>query len=129
MRRLLIAIMALSIASCAAVRGEKSSFRTLGVEEFARYIEQEDVLLVDVRSSEEFVAGHLEGVDRLLDVRSATFFTDFKALPKDKTIALYCKGGGRSKQVAGVLAGNGYRVVELGVGYDGWQKAGMPTRK
>ena len=43
-------------------------------------------------------------------------------LPKDKTIAVYCKGGGRSKQVAGVLAGNGYKVVELATGYDGWVK-------
>ena len=48
---------------------------------------------------------------------------------KDKTIAVYCKGGGRSKQVAGVLAGNGYKVVELSVGYDGWVKAGGKVDK
>ena len=68
-------------------------------------------------------------VDHNLDVRSATFFKDYQSLPKDKTIALYCKGGGRSKQVAGVLAGNGYKVVELAVGYDGWVKAGGKVDK
>ena len=31
--------------------------------------------------------------------------------------------------VAGVLAGNGYKVVELSVGYDGWVKAGGATEK
>ena len=82
----------------------------------------ENVMLVDVRTPEEHQAGAIEGTDLNLNVRSATFFTDYKQLPKDKTIALYCKGGGRSKQVAGVLAGNGYRVVELKVGYDGWMK-------
>ena len=33
------------------------------------------------------------------------------------------------EQVAGVLAGNGYKVVELSVGYDGWVKAGGATVK
>ena len=86
-------------------------------------------MLVDVRTAEEYAAGHLPNVERNLDVRSATFFKDYQSLPKDKTIALYCKGGGRSKQVAGVLAGNGYKVVELSVGYDGWVKAGGATEK
>jgi rhodanese-related sulfurtransferase len=104
-------------------------FRSLDMKSFVKYIEQEDVVLVDVRTAEEFAAGHIKGVDHNLDVRSATFFKDFKSLPTDKTIALYCKGGGRSKQVAGVLAGNGYKVVELSVGYDGWAKAGKPTEK
>lgn len=81
-------------------------------------------MLVDVRTPEEFEAGHIKGVDSNLDVRSATFFKDYQSLPKDRPIALYCKGGGRSKQVAGVLAGNGYTVVELKVGYDGWVEAG-----
>ena len=48
---------------------------------------------------------------------------------KLKTIAVYCKGGGRSKQVAGVLAGNGYRVVELSGGYNSWVEAGGDVEK
>lgn len=116
-----------SVAASAKSRGVK--FRSLDVKEFARYIERGDVVLVDVRTPEEFSAGYIKGVDRNLDVRSATFFKDYQSLPKDKRIAVYCKGGGRSKQVAGVLAGNGYKVVELSVGYDGWVKAGGVTEK
>ena len=97
-------------------------FTSLGVESFARVIQQDDVYLVDVRTAEEHAKGSIEGTDENLDVKGATFFSDFKRLPKDKTIAVYCKGGGRSKQVAGVLAGNGYKVVELATGYDGWVK-------
>ena len=117
------------MASCASVKSARVHFRSLDVETFAKYIEQKDVMLVDVRTADEFAAGHLPNVDRNLDVRSATFFKDYQSLPKDKTIALYCKGGGRSKQVAGVLAGNGYKVVELSVGYDGWVKAGGKVDK
>ena len=119
---LFIIICLLCITSCATTRRSLVRFQSLSVEVFEKYIKQEDVLLIDVRSPEEHQAGAIEGTDMNLNVRSATFFTDFKTLPQDKTIALYCKGGGRSKQVAGVLAGNGYKVIELAVGYDGWVK-------
>ena len=127
--RLSLALVALCMASCASVKSARVNFRSLDVETFAKVIEKGDVYLVDVRTEEEFAEGHLPNVERNLNVRSATFFKDYQSLPKDKTIALYCKGGGRSKQVAGVLAGNGYKVVELSVGYDGWVKAGGATEK
>lgn len=112
-----------------SMRSSRVVYRSLSVDAFARVVERDDVVLVDVRTPEEYSAGHLRGVDCNLNVRSATFFKDYQSLPKDKLIAVYCKGGGRSKQVAGVLAGNGYKVVELSVGYDGWVKAGGETEK
>ena len=126
---LFIIMLALGIVSCSPLLRGRIHYSSLGVEDFARYIVKPDVVLVDVRTPEEYAAGHLLNVDRNLDVRSASFFKDYQSLPKDKTIALYCKGGGRSKQVAGVLAGNGYKVIELAVGYDGWVKAGGATEK
>jgi rhodanese-related sulfurtransferase len=127
--KLLLLFAVVCMTSCASVKSARVHFRSLDAATFAKYIEQKDVMLVDVRTAEEYAAGHLPNVERNLDVRSATFFKDYQSLPKDKTIALYCKGGGRSKQVAGVLAGNGYKVVELSVGYDGWVKAGGATVK
>ena len=128
-RRLFLILALLCIASTAGAKSKRVQYRSLDVKAFERYIERDDVVLVDVRTAEEFAAGHIEGVDHNVDVRSATFFQDYRSLPKDKRIALYCKGGGRSKQVAGVLAGNGYKVAELAVGYDGWVKAGGKTIK
>ena len=126
----LIGVSCSSVRSSATTKASRRvAFRSLGVDAFARVVAKDDVVLVDVRTPEEYSAGHLEGVDYNLDVRSATFFKDFKNLPAGKLIALYCKGGGRSKQVAGVLAGNGYKVVELAVGYDGWVKAGGKVEK
>ena len=128
-RRLFLILALLCVASAAGAKSKRVQYRSLDVKAFERYIERDDVVLVDVRTAEEFAAGHIEGVDHNVDVRSATFFQDYRSLPKDKRIALYCKGGGRSKQVAGVLAGNGYKVAELAVGYDGWVKAGGKTIK
>lgn len=125
---LLIAIL-FSLSSCAPTHKVRVQYRSLDVEAFEKYIARENVLLVDVRTAEEFAAGHIVGVDENVDVRSATFFTDYQRLPKDRPIALYCRGGGRSKQVAGVMAGNGYNVVELSGGYNSWVEAGKATEK
>ena len=128
-RRLFLTLALVCIIAVAGAKSKRMQYRSLDVKTFERYIERDDVVLVDVRTAEEFAAGHIEGVDHNIDVRSATFFQDYRSLPKDKRIAVYCKGGGRSKQVAGVLAGNGYKVAELSVGYDGWVKAGGATEK
>ena len=128
-RRIFLTIALLCIATVAGAKSKRVHYRSLDVKAFARYIEREDVVLVDVRTAEEFAAGHIEGVDHNIDVRSATFFQDYRSLPKDKRIAVYCKGGGRSKQVAVVLSGNGYKVAELAVGYDGWVKAGGKVKQ
>lgn len=122
MRLILLCVAVVCLSSCATTKQSRVQFRSYGVERFEKLIQDENVVLVDVRTPEEHQTGAIEGTDLNLNVRSATFFTDYKQLPKDKTIALYCKSGGRSKQVAGVLAGNGYRVVELNVGYEGWVK-------
>lgn len=57
---------------------------------------------------------------------------DFEAratslLPKDKTIAVYCRSGRRSKKAAGILVENGYKIIELNTGIKGWTDAGKET--
>lgn len=121
-RHILLFAIIIGAVSCTSARRSRMTYTSLSVEAFERLIERENVLLVDVRTPEEHAKGAIEGTDMNLNVRSATFFSDYKQLPQDKVIALYCKGGGRSKQVAGVLAGNGYKVFELSTGYDGWVK-------
>ena len=127
--KIILLVFALCLTTGAMAKSRNVKFRSLDAKEFARYIERENVMLVDVRTPEEYAAGHLPNVERNLDVRSATFFNDYQSLPKDKRIAVYCRGGGRSKQVAGVLAGNGYKVVELSGGYNSWVEAGGAVEK
>ena len=51
------------------------------------------------------------------------------ALPKDKTIAVYCRSGRRSADAANQLAAVGYRVVNLKGGIMAWSNAKMPVAK
>ena len=48
-------------------------------------------------------------------------------LPKDKTIAIYCRSGRRSANAAGKLADVGYKCVNLKGGIIAWEEANMPV--
>ena len=50
-------------------------------------------------------------------------------LPSDKTIAIYCRSGNRSKTAARILVDKGYKVVELASGFNGWVAAGKEVSR
>lgn len=45
-------------------------------------------------------------------------------LPKERTIAVNCRSGKRSKNAAKILVKNGFKVIELDEGYNGWVNKG-----
>ncbi|MCK0191234.1 rhodanese-like domain-containing protein [Arenibacter sp. F20364] len=78
----------------------------------------DDAILVDVRTPEEFSAGHLENAENI-NLYDPNFTDKFKAVDKDKTIYLYCKMGGRSAKAQEKLKSLGFsHVVNLEGGYD-----------
>lgn len=104
-------------------------FRSLSVDEFEKAIADSSVVRLDVRTAEEFAEGHIEGTLNI-DVLKDDFEKKATAsLPKDRTIAVNCRSGKRSKNAAEILARNGYKVIELGSGYNGWTGAGKPVVK
>ena len=123
MKRLLLITM--SLLSFFGLRA--ADFQSVDVKEFAKVLQQEKTFLLDVRTEKEFAEGHLKG-SICIDVTQADFLEKAeKQMPKDKTIALYCRSGRRSKKAAGLLADAGYKVVELSSGFLGWQSNGMPV--
>lgn len=100
-----------------------ADYRSVDVNEFAQVIREADVCLLDVRTEKEFADGHIEG-SICIDVTRSDFMEKVATkLPKDKTIALYCRSGRRSKKAAALLSDAGYQVVELNTGYLGWVNA------
>lgn len=99
--------------------GEKIT--TLGVEEFAKVVEQPDVRLIDVRTPQEFAEGHLHGAENI-DMKDSLFAEHIKGI--DGEVAVYCRGGRRSLKAAEMLAKQGCTVYNLDGGILAWQKAG-----
>ena len=82
--------------------------------------ELKNVVLIDVRTPEEYADGHLENA---LNINwfDADFGERFKGIDKEETIYLYCKAGGRSAKALAKLEGMGYQnVVNLDGGYQAW---------
>jgi rhodanese-related sulfurtransferase len=106
---------------------------------------------VDVRTVEEFEAGHPPGAVNVPLMHAGgggmTPNPDFlrvmsAAFPKDARLVVGCKSGGRSLRAAHALIGEGFTsVVDQRAGWDGarnpfgqvtepgWSRAGLPTEE
>lgn len=101
----------------------QSKFKPLTNEEFASYITKSGVQLLDVRAADEYNEGHIPGAINV-DVQSADFQKIASSkLDPSKPVALYCRGGVRSKKAAGILEKIGYTGVDLDKGFKEWQGA------
>jgi len=72
---------------------------------------------VDVRSAEEFAAGHLDGAINIVHTDIAKGIAALK-LDKSTPIALYCKSGRRAGIALDVLQNSGYSQVTNHGGYE-----------
>ena len=122
MKKLFIFISAIlcNLLGCTA---QQQKFESLDADAFEQVISDTSVVRLDVRSIDEYASGHIAKAINI-DVMKDDFKTKATSLlPKDKTIALYCRSGRRSKKAAGILVENGYKVVELNSGISGWINA------
>ncbi|MGB7860929.1 MAG: rhodanese-like domain-containing protein [Acidimicrobiia bacterium] len=77
-------------------------------EEWARWAEQHDGVLLDVRQPDEWEQGTLPNAVLL---PMTEIMDRIDEIPKDRAILCICRSGGRSQQVATFLAFNGYESV------------------
>jgi L-ascorbate metabolism protein UlaG (beta-lactamase superfamily)/rhodanese-related sulfurtransferase len=103
------------------------AYEETDVEGFSQLSTQSNVLVVDVRTPEEYAEGHIPGAI-LIDVKKDDFkATALQLLDKSKTIAVYCRSGRRSAQAADVLTTEGFKAVNLKGGILAWKSANKPT--
>jgi rhodanese-related sulfurtransferase len=81
---------------------------------------------LDVRTPEEFRAGHIRGAINV-DYRAADFVERISRLNPDVRYVLYCRSGRRSAGALGVLEDAGVdRVDHMTAGILGWRSADLP---
>ena len=104
-RVLVVAAAALLVGACSG--GESS------ISEGAVVV-QSDAIVIDVRTPEEFAAGHLEGA-MLIDIKDASFDSKIAALDPDAAYIVYCRSGNRSAQAVERMRGAGIDdITDLG---------------
>jgi rhodanese-related sulfurtransferase len=117
-------------ATAADAPVKAKGFLTITPREAKTLIEtRPELLLIDVRSPEEFAQGALPG-SQLIPFWE--FTKGVPAIPKDKPILLVCAVGGRSYGVGRLLAAKGYpEVYNLKGGLSAWieQQVPLPVRQ
>lgn len=102
----------------------QENFENANVAEFAKLADEPNVVVLDVRTAEEYAEGHIVGALNI-DQGQGDFMEKAKAqLSKNKTIAVYCRSGRRSASAASRLAAEGYTCVNLKGGIVAWKEAG-----
>lgn len=81
----------------------------------------EGAWVLDVRENDEFAAGHVPAAHHL---PLGAVAENVSTLPTDEQIWVICKSGGRSMKVATYLEAQGFPVVSVAGGTDGWAASG-----
>ena len=91
--------------------------------------ENPDIVVLDVRTDEEFKSGHIRGAKNL-DFFSADFAKQLAALDKNKAYLVHCAGGGRSAKACKAMDAQKFTAIyHLNEGFNAWVKAGKPVEK
>ncbi|MBQ5843563.1 MAG: rhodanese-like domain-containing protein [Alistipes sp.] len=119
MRKMLYVLFAATIlVSCGTNRNK--GYDSVDADSFAKFIGNEQVQLIDSRTPEEFNSGHIPGAINI-NIDDENFRAKVNELDKSRPIAVYCRGGRRSKEAADIMAGCGYDVTELSEGIISWK--------
>ncbi|MCZ8143667.1 thioredoxin domain-containing protein [Flavobacterium sp.] len=135
MKKIILAVVSLVMitASCQKKGTESnekntaSVYETLDVQAFATAVKKQgDVQIIDVRTPEEFAAGHLEKAQNLNWNAAEEFEKGIAQLDRSKPVYVYCLAGSRSTAAAQKLQEMGFTsIYELAGGYQKWRAAGL----
>lgn len=94
--------------------------------EAAEVMAEPGVVVLDVRTPEEFQAGHVAGALNI-DFYASDFESQLDELGKDVTYVVYCRSGNRSGQSLDLMEQLGFTTVyDVDGGIIEWFDAGLP---
>jgi rhodanese-related sulfurtransferase len=109
-----------------AYLGDRDGIDVIGRDELAARLRRREVLVLDVRPTPEYAAGHIAGARSmpLVELRR-----HLKALPKDADVVAYCRGPYcvYADDAVRELNRRGFRARRLTDGFPEWKRAGLPV--
>ena len=125
-----VALAVAAIASVGLLAGcSTSNEATKKVDpvEFSEVIAEPGVIILDVRTPEEFNAGHIENAINI-NVADSNFSSEVSKLDKNATIAVYCRSANRSAVATNEMADLGFTdMYDMQGGIVDWEAAGGPV--
>lgn len=103
MRKLFTLFVVILLSGCMG-----AAFENVTPEKAKEMIDEEKVIILDVRTPEEFNNGHIPGSELVPLQVLEGMSTD---LEKEKSYLIVCRSGNRSQQAAEILTGKGFKNV------------------
>lgn len=94
---------------------------------FAQYLENQQPILIDVRTAAEFNDAYLNGALNI-DYYADDFITQLSQLDQTRPYAIYCRSGSRTSDVLRIMRELGFvYVYDLAGGILAWENVGYTT--
>ena len=127
-----VALAVVAIAAIGLLAGCSSSneaTKKVDPVEFSEVIAQPGVIILDVRTPEEFNAGHIPNAINI-NVAGVDFASEVSKLDKNATVAVYCQSANRSAVATNEMAELGFTdMYDMQGGIIDWEAAGGPVVK
>lgn len=119
----LLAIILLMLTSCSS----KGEVMNMSSADFAKKIHEPGIVVLDVRTPEEFSGPHIHGALNI-DFEAGNFKEKISHLDKSATYAVYCRSGRRSALAIETMKEVGFTsLVNLSDGINDWTSNGFPV--
>ena len=93
------------------------------------YLETEKPVLIDIRTTDEYAAGHLAASVQM-DYYAPAFKDKLSKLDKSAKYLIYCRSGKRSAAALKMMQDLGFSDIhDIAGGITAWQAAGLPVVK
>lgn len=121
MKNIIKLLLSLLVSGSAFAQQKK----VVNADEFEKAIENDTVIVLDVRTPEEYAEGYIGNAININWQNIDEFKTKAAELDKSRPVYVYCLAGIRSEKAAGWLRKNGFNnVIGLEGGIEAWKKAG-----
>jgi rhodanese-related sulfurtransferase len=109
-----------------AYLGDRDGLEAIDRDTLREWLRRGDVVVLDVRPTAEYIAGHIAGASSL---PIAELQRRLRELPDDREIVAYCRGPYcvYADDAVRHLRSAGYRAMRLEDGFPEWRCAGLPT--
>lgn len=108
-----------NIAGYTAENILKGDLEMVNYDDFWQFVEENNAVILDVRTSKEFAGGYIEGA---ININVDDLRENLQNLDKNKVYAIYCQVGLRGYLANRIMRNNGFRAVNLNGGYNLWAK-------
>jgi rhodanese-related sulfurtransferase len=95
----------------------------LSPQQVVELLARGEIQLIDVRESDEYAAGHIEGGRHIELGRLSEAAT---TIDRSRPVVFYCRSGGRSAMATEAFGGAGFDAHNMSGGLLEWNAAGLP---